>query len=73
MRAALSRRPLLLVPTAIALASVVAAWLSGARFVGAPSNAASLAMGNASALAILAYAVVLFVAPATASLGDAAS
>ncbi|MHB1533487.1 MAG: hypothetical protein ACYC1D_02560 [Acidimicrobiales bacterium] len=62
-----TRRPLLIAATAVALASIVAAWLSGARFVGAPSNAAS----RAAAFATLAYALVLFVSPAPASLPKA--
>jgi hypothetical protein len=66
VRAALTRRPLLIAATAVALASTVIAWLSGARFVGAPSNAASLAMSSAAALAMLAYALVLFVSSAPA-------
>jgi hypothetical protein len=67
VRAALTRRPLLIIATAVALISIVGAWLSGARFVGTPSNAASLAMSSAAALATLAYALVLFVSPAPAS------
>jgi len=72
VRAALTRRPLLIAATAVALASIVIAWLSGARFVGAPSNAASLATSSAAALATFAYALVLFVSPAPTSLPKAA-
>jgi hypothetical protein len=72
MRAALTTRPLLIAATAVALASIAIAWLSGARFVGAPSNAVSLAMSGAAGLAMLAYALVLFVSRAPASSPKAA-
>ena len=44
----------------LAIAAIVAAWLSGARFVGATSNGASLAMAIATDIAILAYVLILF-------------
>jgi hypothetical protein len=72
VRAALTRRPLLIAAAAVALTSIVAAWLSGARFVAAPANAVSLAMSSAAALATFAYAPVLFVSPAPTSLPKAA-
>ena len=45
---------------ALALAAIIAAWLSGARFVGTTTNGASLAMAIATAVAILAYVLILF-------------
>ena len=52
-------RPLIAL-AAIALAAIIAAWVSGARFVGTSTNGASLAMAIATAVAILAYVVILF-------------
>jgi len=52
-------RPLIAL-AAIALAAIIAAWVSGARFVGTSTNGASLAMAIATAVAILAYIVILF-------------
>jgi len=46
----------------LALAAIVAAWLSGARFVGTTTNSASLAMAIATAVAIVAYILILFLA-----------
>jgi hypothetical protein len=45
---------------ALALAAIIAAWFSGARFVGTSTNGASLAMAIATAVAILAYILILF-------------
>jgi hypothetical protein len=46
----------------LALAAIIAAWLSGARFVGTTTNSASLAMAIATAVAIVAYILILFLA-----------
>ena len=46
--------------TTIALLSIVVAWLAGSQFVGHPKNATSLTMALAAALAILCYALVIF-------------
>jgi hypothetical protein len=62
-------RPLIAL-AAIALAAIIAAWFSGARLVGTSTNGASLAMAIATAVAILAYILILFlVATPAASLG----
>jgi hypothetical protein len=47
----------------VALASITAAWLSGARFVATTSNGASLAMALAAGTAILCYTLILFITP----------
>jgi hypothetical protein len=47
--------------TAVALAAIVVAWLSGSEFVGHMKSGASLAMALATAVAILCYALVIFV------------
>jgi hypothetical protein len=59
--------PLLIAVAALALAAIIAAWLSGARSVGATTNGASLAMAIATAVAILAYILILFLAAAPAA------
>ena len=46
--------------TAVALAAIIVAWLSGSEFVGHKQNGASLAMALATAVAILSYALVIF-------------
>lgn len=51
---------------AIALAGIIAAWLSGARFVGNSANGASLAMAIATGVAAVAYAFILFLATTSA-------
>ena len=63
VRASLTRQPLLIVITSIALLAIIAAWLSGSKFVGDMANGASLAMGLATGVTILCYAVILFVVP----------
>jgi hypothetical protein len=61
VRAALVRRPVMVGATAVGLAAIVAAALSGASFVGDGSNGASMSMSMAVAagVAIGAYALVL--------------
>jgi quinol-cytochrome oxidoreductase complex cytochrome b subunit len=46
--------------TGVALLVIVAAWLAGSEFVGHMKNGASLAMALATAVAILCYALVIF-------------
>ena len=58
---------------ALALAAIIAAWLSGARFVGIATNGASLAMAIASGIAILAYIVILFLVAAPAARREGAA
>jgi hypothetical protein len=59
VRAALVRRPVLIALAAVALLAIVAAWLSGAKFVGDASSGASLGMAMATGIALLAYASIL--------------
>jgi hypothetical protein len=63
VRASLIRQPALILITVIALLGIVAAWLSGARFVGTMANGASMAMAIATAVSILCYALILFIVP----------
>lgn len=46
--------------TAIALLAIVIAWLAGSEFVGHMENGSSLTMALATAVAILCYALVIF-------------
>lgn len=61
VRSILVRRPVLIAATALGLAAVVAAGLSGARFVGHGDNGSAIGMAAAAGVAIGAYAFVLFV------------
>lgn len=61
VRAALARKAAATIVGAIALAAVIAAWLSGARFVGASANAASAGMAMSTGVALLCYVIILFV------------
>lgn len=54
------RAPPLIRLTAIALAAVNFAWLSGSEFVGHMQTAASLAMALATAVAILCHALMIY-------------
>ena len=55
----------------LALAAIIAAWLSGARFVGTTTNGASLAMAIATGIAILAYILILFLVATPAARREA--
>lgn len=46
--------------TALALLAITIAWLAGSQFVGHMKNGASLTMAFAAAVAILCYAIVIF-------------
>jgi hypothetical protein len=46
--------------TAVALLAIIVAWLAGSEFVGHMKNDTSLTMALATAVAILCYAVVIF-------------
>ena len=46
--------------TAVALLAIIVAWLAGSEFVGHTKNGASLTMALATAVAILCYALVVF-------------
>jgi hypothetical protein len=56
----IGRRPLIVLSGSALLATVVA-WLSGSAFVGHQRAGASLAMALAAAVAILCYALLIFV------------
>jgi hypothetical protein len=60
VRATLARRPAPIVIGAVAFLAIVAAWLTGARFVGDAANGASFGMAIATAVAIVAYVIILF-------------
>jgi hypothetical protein len=66
VRAALIRRPVLVGATAIGLAAIVVAALSGASFVGDGSDGASMSMAVAAGIAIGAYALVLLLSAGAA-------
>jgi hypothetical protein len=61
VRAALTRSPLSISVTGVALLAILAAWSSGARFVGDMGKGTSLTMAIATGLALLCYAILLFV------------
>jgi hypothetical protein len=69
VRSILVRRPALITVAAVGLVAIVAAAVSGARFVGHGDNGSSMGMAVAAGVAIGAYALALFllaVAPASA-------
>jgi hypothetical protein len=61
----------LIADAALALAAIVVAWLSGARFVGTATNGASLAMAIATGVATLAYTLILFLVTNPATIREA--
>jgi hypothetical protein len=61
VRAVFIRNPVSISLTGVALLAILAAWSSGARFVGDMSKGPSLTMALATGLALLCYAVMLFV------------
>jgi hypothetical protein len=61
IRAVLARKTVTTVIGAAALLAIITAWVSGARFVGASASGASFSMATATAVALLCYAVILFV------------
>jgi hypothetical protein len=60
VRSVLTRRPVLIGAAIAGLVAVIAAALSGARFVGNGADSASMSMAIAAGLAIGAYALMLF-------------
>jgi hypothetical protein len=62
VRASLVGRPPLIVVGCVGLAAILAAWLSGATFVGNGDNGATFGMALATGIAILAYATIVFIA-----------
>ena len=73
VRASLVRQVPLIVIGCIALVAIVAAWLSGAKFVGDAANGASFGMALATGVAILGYAMIVFIAVPTPDRFAAAS
>jgi hypothetical protein len=61
VRAVFTRSPLSISLTGIALLAILAAWSSGARFVGDMGKGRSLTMAIATGVALLCYSVILFV------------
>lgn len=60
VRAALARQAASAAIGVVAFLAIVSAWLSGARFVGDTSSGASMSMAIATAVALLGYAMILF-------------
>lgn len=73
VRATLVRQSQLIVVGCVGLAAILAAWLSGATFVGNADNGASFAMALATGVAILAYATIVFIAVPTPERSEGAS
>lgn len=67
VRAVGARRVAHITLTAVALVVIVAAWLSGASFVGDGGAGSSMGMAVATGVAFLCYVLVLFIAPASPS------
>jgi hypothetical protein len=65
VRSILVRRTGIVVLTAVGLAAIVAAALSGASFVGHGDPGSSMGMAISAGVAIGAYAVTLFLCPST--------
>ena len=61
VRAAVARQRATLAIGLVALLAILTAWLSGARFTGGGSSGASFSMAIATAVALLSYALILFV------------
>jgi hypothetical protein len=73
VRASFVRQPALIVVGCVALLAILAAWLSGATFVGNAANGASFGMALATGVAILGYATIVFIAAPTSDRSAAAS
>lgn len=67
VRAVLARRGWPIALAVLGLCAIGVSAINGSRFVGDPSNAASLAMGMAAAVAILCYVIIGFAATARLS------
>ena len=61
IRAVLARKAAATVIGAVAFLAIIAAWLSGASFVGTSASAASVGMAMNTAVALLCYVIILFV------------
>lgn len=65
VRAALVRRTAFIVIGSVALLAILVAWFSGSKFVSDSANGASFSMAFATGVAIVGYAMILFVAVPT--------
>jgi hypothetical protein len=63
VRAIQGRRTAFIVLAAIALVAIASAWLGGSTYVSTHSDVASHVMGLGTGVAILCYAIVLFILP----------
>jgi hypothetical protein len=70
VRALLLRRPAVVVPSALGLLSIIGAAFSGAAFVDKGQNSASMTMAVLTGVALLCYAVNIYLLPAPAKTGD---
>lgn len=61
VRAVLTARRPIIALSGVALLAILAAWGSGAKFVGDMANSASLTMALATGVALLGYVIILFV------------
>jgi hypothetical protein len=62
VRAARTRRPMLITFAALGLLTVCGAWMSGSRFVGTADEPSSLAMAVSAGLALFAYTTIVLLA-----------
>jgi hypothetical protein len=62
VRAILVRQIALIIIGCVALLAILAAWVSGTKFVSDAANGASFGMALATGVAILGYATILFIA-----------
>ena len=69
IRAGVARRAATAAIGGVALAAIVTAWVSGARFTGGGATGASFGMAIATAVALLCYVLILFV-PSLTAVGD---
>ncbi len=67
VRAVLVRRRWPIALAVLGLCAIIVSAINGSRFVGDPSNAASLTMGIAAAVAVLCYVIIGFAANARPS------
>lgn len=61
IRAVLARKTVATLIGTVAFLAIIAAWLSGARFVSATASAASVSMAMNTAVALLCYVIILFI------------
>lgn len=62
VRAALARQTAPIVLGCVALLAILTAWFSGTKFVSDAANGASFGMALATGVALLGYAIILFIA-----------